>query len=55
MAFQNQGQCIHCDVRTCKHHTRDDMCELDSIQVSPRDGCNSGNCDESLCSSYRVK
>ncbi len=55
MAFPNQNQCIHCDVKSCKHHSHNDMCELNSIKVSPREGCNSGECDESLCSSYHTK
>lgn len=55
MSFPQNNQCIHCDVSSCKHYSQDGKCRLESIQVAPRDGCHSGNCDESLCSSYHVK
>ena len=31
------------------------MCQLDSINVAPRCGCHSGDCDESECASYHAK
>lgn len=49
------NQCIHCDVPTCEHHLRDGLCNLQDIQVAPRCGCQSGDCDESMCASYRKK
>ena len=55
MAFSNKNQCIHCDVESCRHHSQDGMCELESIKVAPRCGCHSGECDESECASYHVK
>ncbi len=56
MSFPQSSQCIHCDVSSCKHHSqKEGKCELDSIRVAPRDGCKSGNCDESLCASYHGK
>lgn len=55
MSFPTQNQCIHCDVQSCKHHSQENLCDLNSIQVSPREGCNSGESDESLCSSYHTK
>ncbi len=55
MAFSSNDQCIHCDVESCKHWEHSGMCKLDSIQVGPRQGCHSGECDESQCSSYKSR
>ncbi|MBE5795487.1 MAG: DUF1540 domain-containing protein [Clostridiales bacterium] len=55
MSFQNKNQCIHCSVESCRHHSQNGLCELESIQVKPRSQCESGNCDESLCASYHAK
>lgn len=55
MAFTKNNQCIQCDVESCKHYSDEGMCELESIKVAPREGCHTGDCDESLCSSYRNK
>lgn len=52
MSFPVKNQSIHCDVTSCKHHSRDNMCQLESIKVAPRSQCHSGNCDESECSNY---
>ena len=35
MSFPNKNQSVQCDVRSCKHHTNDGMCELDVIKVAP--------------------
>ncbi len=55
MSFPKNNQCIHCDVASCKHHDGKSLCQLESIKVAPRDGCASGDCEESLCSSYHTK
>lgn len=57
MSNQNVGcQSINCGVCSCRHHMQDDTCKLQSIQVEPMCGCNSGEpCDESLCGSYQAK
>ncbi|MEF9880846.1 MAG: DUF1540 domain-containing protein, partial [Clostridia bacterium] len=55
MSFPANNQSIRCDVCSCKHHENDGKCELESITVSPRCDCSSGDCDESLCASYRAK
>ncbi|NLV58002.1 MAG: DUF1540 domain-containing protein [Clostridiales bacterium] len=55
MAFPHNNQCIHCNVTSCKHWDDDDRCKLDSIKVAYRQGCNSGDCEESMCASYHTK
>ncbi|MEG2253429.1 MAG: DUF1540 domain-containing protein, partial [Clostridia bacterium] len=54
MSFPNKNQCIQCEVSSCKHHSSDGLCELDTVKIAPRCGCNSGNCDESECASYKA-
>lgn len=55
MSFPNKNQCVQCDVSSCKHHTKDGMCELDVIKVAPRGNCHTGTCDESECASYHAR
>lgn len=55
MSFPVKNQSIQCDVASCKHHSKDNMCQLDSIKVAPRSQCHSGTCDESECASYASK
>lgn len=55
MSFQNKNQCIHCSVESCRHHSQNGLCQLDSIQVKPSSHCTSGGCDESQCGSYHAK
>lgn len=55
MSFPEQNQTIKCDVHTCQHHTGEGKCNLGSIKVAPRQGYNSGKCDESECASYHNK
>ena len=55
MSFPNKNQSVQCDVRSCKHHTNDGMCELDVIKVAPRGNCHTGTCDESECASYHAR
>ncbi len=53
----SDGQCIHCTVKSCRHHLRDDdQCALRSIQVAPTPMADSGDpCDESMCSDYELR
>ncbi len=51
----NCNRCILCGVETCTHHNEENYCELDSIKVAPRYGCHSGDCDESMCASYKTR
>ena len=55
MAFSKNNQNIQCEVESCRHWGMDGSCELESIRVAPRQGCNSGDCDESQCDSYHCK
>ena len=55
MSFPNKNQSVQCDVRSCKHHTNDGMCELDVIKGAPRSNCHTGTCDESECASYHAR
>lgn len=50
-----KNQCIHCSVESCKHHSKENKCELSDIQVTPKQDCCTGNCDESQCSSYKAR
>ena len=44
---------INCQVRSCKYHDKEtQMCQLQSILVSPVNGKNTKNTDESMCASY---
>ncbi len=44
---------INCHVKSCKYHNdKNQMCELQAILVSPVNGKNTKNTDESMCSSY---
>ncbi len=50
------GQEINCTVCSCKHHNeRENKCKLKAIQVSPTQGNNTKNPDESMCSSYKYE
>ena len=57
MANQNMGcQTIGCSVNSCQYHdAQQSMCTLSNIRVEPNSRCRSGNCDESMCGSYRHK
>lgn len=47
-------QKINCTVESCKfNNTECKECELESIVVTPIKNCNTKNCDESQCSSYK--
>ncbi|MBE7065024.1 MAG: DUF1540 domain-containing protein [Ruminococcaceae bacterium] len=54
--MKNGGQTIKCDVTTCQYNVSTDCrCSLSGVKISPRKGCSSHDCDESLCSSYKCK
>lgn len=46
-------QKIHCTVGTCMYNNQEqNMCILDSIQVTPVQDVNTKKPDESMCASY---
>lgn len=47
------GQKINCTVDSCKYNNgKNNICELQSIVVTPVNNCNTKQSDESMCSSY---
>lgn len=47
-------QKINCTVESCKYNDgRKQMCELDAIEVAPKNNVSSGKADESECASYK--
>lgn len=49
----DKNQKINCTVSSCKYNNNQiQKCKLDSIIVTPVEGVNTGNPDESMCSSY---
>lgn len=49
------NQTIRCSVSSCCHHSGQNTCQLDAIDVRPNCNCHSGKCDESMCGSYDKK
>lgn len=47
-----KNQTIRCSVHSCRFH-KENMCELESIEVRPKCDCHSGTADESMCGSYQ--
>lgn len=48
-----RNQKINCTVTSCKYNNgQQQLCELQSIIVSPVEGVNTAKPDESMCSSY---
>lgn len=48
-----KNQKINCTVCSCVHNNRQAQeCKLEQIIVTPVLECNTGNADESMCSSY---
>ncbi len=46
---------INCNVKSCRYNNKQNqMCSLQAILVSPVQGKNTQNPDESMCSSYEV-
>lgn len=49
-----KNQKINCTVSSCKYNNLENSeCVLKSIQVSPIEGCDVKNPDESMCASYK--
>ena len=49
----NNNQKINCTVSSCKYNnSQTQKCKLQSIIVTPVEGVNTTNPDESMCSSY---
>ncbi len=50
----NQNQIINCTVSSCKFNNgQRQQCELENIIVTPVEGCQTKQPDESMCSSYK--
>jgi len=50
----NQNQTINCTVSSCKFNNgQKQQCELENIIVTPVEGCQTKQPDESMCSSYK--
>lgn len=50
----NENQTINCTVSSCKYNNcQRQKCELEGIIVTPREGCQTKQPDESMCSSYK--
>ena len=48
-----ENQKINCTVSSCKYNNNQmQKCQLESIIVTPVEGVNTANPDESMCSSY---
>lgn len=48
------NQKINCTVTSCKYNDKQrQLCELEHIIVTPIQGCETKQPDESMCSSYR--
>ncbi len=49
-----QNQTINCTVSSCKYNNEQrQLCELEHIIVTPVQGCQTKQPDESMCSSYK--
>lgn len=49
-----ENQTINCTVGTCKYNDNQrQLCQLKQIIVTPVQGCNTKQPDESMCSSYK--
>lgn len=47
------SQKINCTVTSCKYNNNQQYrCMLQAIHVSPIEGCNTMDADESMCASY---
>lgn len=50
----NEHQTINCTVSSCKYNNcQRQKCELEGIIVTPVEGCQTKQPDESMCSSYK--
>lgn len=51
---EKENQTINCTVSSCKYNDKQrQLCELQHIIVTPVQGCNTTQPDESMCSSYK--
>lgn len=49
-----ENQTINCTVGSCKYNDNQrQQCQLKQIIVTPVQGCNTKQADESMCSSYK--
>ena len=49
-----EKQTINCTVGSCKYNdTQRQQCQLKQIIITPVQGCNTKQPDESMCSSYK--
>ena len=49
-------QKINCTVQSCKYNNgREQLCQLNAIMVTPKQNDDTGNPDESECSSYECQ
>ena len=49
-------QKINCTVQSCKYNNgREQLCKLNAIMVTPKQNVDTGNPDESECSSYECQ
>ena len=49
-----ENQTINCTVTSCKFNNgQRQLCQLENIIVTPVQGCNTTEPDESMCSSYK--
>lgn len=48
-------QTINCSVASCKYNLEGNYCSLEEIQVAPVSSVDSGQDDESMCSSYEKR
>lgn len=49
-----KNQRINCTVTSCKYNNgQRQLCELEHIIVTPVQGCQTSQPDESMCSSYK--
>lgn len=52
--IKEDRQTINCTVTSCKYNNgKKELCELQNIVVTPVQGCQTKQPDESMCSSYK--
>ena len=50
----DENQTINCTIGSCKYNDcQKQQCALKQIVVTPVQGCNTKQADESMCSSYK--
>ncbi len=54
--MEENGQKINCTVESCKYNNgEENLCMLQAIHVSPIQGNDSKEPDESMCASYKYE